>query len=41
MPNRMKLAFALTFLVGLPLLAVSTKFSNFTPLTSLGRPVTR
>ena len=41
MSNRAKLALGLALLAGLPVMAVSTKFSNFTPLTSLGRPVTR
>jgi len=39
MSNRVKLAIALTFLVGLPALAVSTKFSTFTPLTSSALPL--
>src|SRR5262245_63697834 len=34
MSTRVKLAFALAFIVGLPVLAVSTKFSAFTALTS-------
>ena len=34
MSYRVKLAFALAFLVGVPALAVSTKFSSFTPLIS-------
>jgi uncharacterized protein len=33
MSTRVKLALALAFVVGLPVLAVSTKFSNFIPLT--------
>jgi uncharacterized protein len=34
MSNRVKLTVALTLLAGLPALAVSTKFSDFTPLTA-------
>jgi len=34
MSTRVKLAIALAFVVALPVLAVSTKFPNFTPLTS-------
>jgi hypothetical protein len=34
MSYRVKLAFALAFLVGVPVLAVSTEFSSFTPLIS-------
>src|SRR5262245_48109316 len=34
MSNRLKLAAAVALLAGLPVLAVSTKFSEFTPLTS-------
>jgi secreted PhoX family phosphatase len=39
MSNRIKLALALTFLVGLPALAVSTKFSVFTPLATSAPPL--
>ena len=34
MSTRVKLAIALAFVVGLPVLAVSTKFSDFIPLIS-------
>jgi len=34
MSYRVRLSFALALLVGVPVLAVSTKFSNFTPLIS-------
>jgi hypothetical protein len=39
MSNRAKLALGLALLTGLPVLAVSTKFSNFTPLTSSAAPL--
>ena len=39
MSNRVKLATALMFLAGLPVLAVSTKFSNFSPLTTSALPL--
>ena len=34
MPKCLKLTIALVLVAGLPALAVSTKFSDFTPLTS-------
>ena len=39
MSNRAKLALCLALLAGLPVMAVSTKFSNFTPLTSSAGPL--
>ena len=39
MSNRAKLALGLALLTGLPVLAVSTKFSNFSPLTSSAAPL--
>ena len=39
MSNRVKLALGLVLLAGLPVLAVSTKFSNFTALTSSAGPL--
>ena len=39
MSNRAKLALGLALLAGLPVMAVSTKFSNFTPLTSSAGPL--
>src|SRR5262245_49751824 len=39
MSNRAKLAVGLALLAGLPALAASTKFSNFTPLTSSASPL--
>jgi uncharacterized protein len=39
MSYRLKLAFALSLLAGLPLLAVNTKFTDFTPLTSSAAPL--
>ncbi|MEO6238665.1 MAG: alkaline phosphatase PhoX [Vicinamibacterales bacterium] len=39
MSNRLKLALALTALLGVPALAVSTKFPDFTPLTSSASPL--
>src|SRR5262245_61051050 len=40
MSNRVKIAFALAFCSGLSLLAVSTKFTDFTPLTTSAAPLT-
>ena len=39
MSNRAKLAIGLALLAGLPVLAVSTRFSNFTPLTASAGPL--
>ena len=39
MRNRAKLALGLVLLMGLPVLAVSTKFTNFTPLSSSAAPL--
>ncbi|HEU4928090.1 MAG TPA: hypothetical protein VFT24_13610 [Vicinamibacterales bacterium] len=39
MPTRAKLALGLALLMGLPVLAVNTKFSNFTPLSSSAGPL--
>ena len=39
MPNRAKLALGLALLMGFPVLAISTKFSNFTPLSSSAAPL--
>src|ERR1700752_327446 len=39
MSNRANLALGLVVLTGLPVLAVSTEFSNFTPLTSSAAPL--
>ena len=39
MPTRAKLALGLALLMGLPVLAVNTKFSNFTPLSSSTGPL--
>jgi secreted PhoX family phosphatase len=39
MSNRVKIAFAIAFCSGLSLLAVSTKFTDFTPLTASAAPV--
>ena len=39
MSNRVKLAVGLVLLAGLPVVAVSTKFTNFTPLTSSAGPL--